>query len=139
MLLSLLRVEHIRGTRQWITTDWFRFRSAVVGRTVTVPPGFVTDFNSTPRALWRIMPPDDNPEQAVVHDYLYARNGCTRLQADRIHREIAEVLNAANVNAGKPECAPRWKREAMYLGLRIGGWRAWGRYRRQQKATNGYY
>lgn len=132
-LLSPLRVEHIQGTRSWLTVDWFRFRSAVLGRSISVPPGFVTDFNSTPRVLWRIMPPDDNPEQGVVHDFLYRRNGCTRAQADAVHREVGEVIDRLN-----PGSAPRWKRDAMYWGLRLGGWVQWDKYRQTQRATKGY-
>jgi hypothetical protein len=122
---SPLRIEHIQGTRQWIVTDWFRFESDVLGRTVTVPPGFITDFHSIPRGLWNILPPDDNPESAVVHDRLYARNGCTRKQADQVHAEVLRVLGAKE-----------WKVKAMYAGLRIGGWKSWNKYRKQQKANH---
>lgn len=126
-ILSPLRIEHIPRSRHWLLTDWFRFGSKVLNRTVTVPPGFETDFHSVPRGLWNILPPDDYPESAVAHDYLYARNGCSRKQADQVHAEVLRVLKA-----------PEWKVKLMYAGLRVGGWVAWGRYRDQQKATNGY-
>ena len=50
-------------------------RSAFV---ITVPAGFVTDFASTPRAIWAILPPTGRYQlAAVVHDFLYWDQGCT--------------------------------------------------------------
>lgn len=118
-ILSPLRVEHVPGTDTWTVTDWFRFYSDVLRRTIRVPPGFRTDFNSVPRGLWNLLPPEENPEAGVIHDQLYQRNGCTRGQADAVHREVLTVLKA-----------PRWKRNAMYVGLRLGGWAAWRTYRK---------
>ncbi len=128
-ILVPLRTEHIQGTDRWIVTDWFRFHSDVLHRTISVPPGVTTDFNSTPRVLWRIMPRDENPEAGTLHDRLYQRNGFPRAICDRLHREVLEVLDR-----DKPGCAPAWKRWAMYVGLRLGGWRAWNRYRKADKA-----
>ena len=52
---------------------------------VTVPVGFVTDFASIPQALQSIIRAN-GPYilPAVVHDYLYWKQACTREQADRI-------------------------------------------------------
>jgi hypothetical protein len=53
-----------------------------IGRTsyvITVPAGFVTDFASTPRAIWAVLPPFGTYQlAAVVHDFLYWDQGCTR-------------------------------------------------------------
>src|SRR5262245_46141191 len=50
---------------------------------VVVPAGFVTDFASTPRALWSVVPPTGRYQlAAVVHDFLYWDQGCAREQAD---------------------------------------------------------
>jgi len=50
-----------------------------------VPAGFVTDFASTPRALWSVIPPTGRYQlAAVVHDFLYWDQGCTREQADTV-------------------------------------------------------
>ena len=54
---------------------------------IVVPAGFVTDFASTPRAIWAVLPPV-GPYQlaAVVHDFLYWDQACTRQQADDLLR-----------------------------------------------------
>jgi len=50
---------------------------------ITVPAGFVTDFASTPHAIWANLPPTGRYLlAAVVHDFLYWDQGCTRRQAD---------------------------------------------------------
>ncbi len=144
-LLDDLDCRHIVGTRTWIVDADFRFRSAVLGAIVTVPSGFLTDFNSIPRGLWNLLPPDENPEAGVGHDFLYRCGGftvpyddgamewraVTRAAADAVHREILEM-----VDAEEPGAAPRWKRQAMYLGLRIGGWWTWRTYRRAETAED---
>lgn len=127
-IITKLDIEHIEGTMTWLLIDDFKFQSAVLNRIVLVPAGFITDFHSVPRALWSILPPHENPESAVVHDYLYTYNGCERVEADQTHREVLEVIDR-----DFPGKAPRWKRVAMYSGLRIGGWVPWGRYREAQR------
>jgi len=50
---------------------------------ITVPAGFVTDFASTPHAIWASLPPTGHYLlAALVHDFLYWDQGCTRRQAD---------------------------------------------------------
>jgi hypothetical protein len=50
---------------------------------ITVPAGFVIDFASTPHAIWANLPPTSRYLlAAVVHDFLYWDQGCTRRQAD---------------------------------------------------------
>ena len=40
---------------------------------VTVPVGFITDFASTPRIIWSIIPPTGRyTKAAALHDYLYS-------------------------------------------------------------------
>ena len=55
--------------------------------TIVVPKGFVTDFASTPRAIWAVLPPAAAYQlAAIVHDFLYWDQGCTREQADALLR-----------------------------------------------------
>src|SRR6266850_4958854 len=43
---------------------------------IIVPAGFVTDFASTPRAIWAVLPPVGQYQlAAVVHDFLYWDQG----------------------------------------------------------------
>ena len=87
------------------------------GTVITVPRGFETDFASVPRFFWRLLPPRGKWSfAAAVHDFLYRVGlpGITRARADAI---FLEVMQRCGVPKGH-----RW---AMYVGVRVGGRRAW--------------
>ena len=69
----------------WIVREPLVYRIGVSQDSITVPVGFVTDFASIPQALQAIIRAN-GPYilPAVVHDYLYWTQACTREQADRI-------------------------------------------------------
>src|SRR5688500_3256735 len=73
--------------RHWIVKEPLTY---IVGRSkesVTVPVGFVTDLASIPPALQSIIQQNGSYLlPAVVHDYLYWKQTCTRPQADGIFR-----------------------------------------------------
>ena len=48
-------------------------RVTVNGKDITVPAGYVSDWASTPRAIWWLYPPTYAPAQrgAWTHDYFY--------------------------------------------------------------------
>ena len=82
---------------------------------ITVPAGFVTDFASTPRALWSVIPATGRCQlAAVVHDFLYWDQGCTREQADAIFRVAMAESNV------KP-----YERDLMWQAVRRFGQSAW--------------
>jgi hypothetical protein len=101
------------------------YQTDVPGRpmTVFVPRGYRTDFASVPRIPLiygryggkAVLP-------AIVHDYIFEHNphGWTRKQADAIFLEAMACEND-----------PPWAttRFAMYMGVRIGSWNAWRKYR----------
>ncbi|MBX3498875.1 MAG: DUF1353 domain-containing protein [Alphaproteobacteria bacterium] len=61
------------------------FRIAGGEQPIVVPAGFVTDFASVPRAFWSgLSPHGQYSRAAVLHDYLYWTQSCTRAQADRL-------------------------------------------------------
>lgn len=102
------------------------YDSAVLGQTVVVPSGFLTDFASIPWFFHRILPKDGpyNPA-AVIHDRLYARGSVTaygptitRAQADAVLNEAMEVCQVAT-----------WRRWLIYRAVRLGGQHAWNEYR----------
>lgn len=94
------------------------------GQTIIVPKGFVTDFASIPRLAQVIIPKDVGRRAAVLHDWLYATNGCrgffTRRKADAIFNEAMAVLNV-----------PGFVRWPMWAAVRIGGWLPWMRAKNQ--------
>jgi len=82
---------------------------------VTVPAGFVTDFASSPPAVWSLIPPwGKYGKAAVVHDYLYQTKARSRKEADDIFREAMVVLQVDSVRVF-----------LMYWAVRLFGWLAW--------------
>ena len=70
----------------WVLREPLEYWILETDHVVEVPLGFVTDFASIPRALWAIAgsPHGAYSRAAVVHDYLYWDQRCTREQADNV-------------------------------------------------------
>lgn len=103
--------------RNWRLLEPFDFASEAIERLIHVPAGFVTDFASTPRIIWPILPPTGSyGKAAVLHDWCYRTPGQTkhRLDADRV---LLEAMIALNV--------PKWARWTVFAGVRIGGYQAY--------------
>ncbi|MEM9705152.1 MAG: DUF1353 domain-containing protein [Pseudomonadota bacterium] len=88
---------------------------------VLAPPQYETDFASIPSGVrWLISPFGRHAEAAVIHDWLYAtgRPGSKlgRLHADQIFREAMKYLGVSFA-----------LRQIMYISVRIGGGKAFGR------------
>jgi hypothetical protein len=85
MITSEPNFEFIRGTeRARITSDWALQWN---DHTLIFPAGFETDFASTPRVVWPILPPIDRALRigAIAHDLAYQ------------HRYLLAVFNPARV------------------------------------------
>lgn len=79
-------VRPFGDNKAWITVEDMTY---VIGNTsdrIVVPRGFVTDFASIPEFLWSfgLSPHGQYSRAAVIHDFLYWSQGCTREQADRL-------------------------------------------------------
>lgn len=108
-----VRVEARPNGRDWELLAPLTYISGPL--TVVVPKGFVTDFASTPRVLWPLVPPTGRyTRAAVVHDYLYRSGVTSRVLADAVFLEAMGVLEAK-----------RWRRWLMYLSVRAFGWVAY--------------
>jgi hypothetical protein len=87
---------------------------------VCIPPGFITDFASTPQLLraLRIFDPVRSGSifAALPHDWLY----CTQL---RPREECDEILRVALIESGMSSVAAR----TYWMGVRMGGWLPWKR------------
>ena len=114
-------------------SDWM-IRSPVIHEfarepltVVIVPAGFVTDFASVPQPLQALRGvrtiTSRYAEAALVHDYLYWRQDCTREQSDRI-MEIA--LKEAGVSL--------IERKLIFEGLRSFAQSAWDTNRRARQS-----
>jgi|SRR6185437_5424361 len=102
---------------------------------VTVPTGFCTDLTSVPQLFWNIFPPPGGMygKAAVIHDYIYyygtvynykdnINQSITRKQADQV---FMQAMNDLNV--------PWYTRYTLYIGLRVGGWNTWNKYRENKQ------
>ena len=108
---SPLQLEYIDG-RDWKVIRPLRYEVRP-GQNIRVPRGFVTDFASVPRFLWRLLPPTGvYGKAAVVHDYLYRTTMApySRADADLVFLEAMEELGV-----------PWWKRTLMYDAVRLFG------------------
>jgi hypothetical protein len=91
------------------------YRIGTTNFVIVVPAGFVTDFASTPRAIWAVIPPTGQYQlAAVVHDFLYWDQGCARQQADELLRV---AMSESNV---KP-----FERDIIWQAVRRFGETAW--------------
>lgn len=124
---SLLTVTKI-GPRLWRVEREFTYYvgSENSNEFVTVPVGTTTDFASTPRAVWIILPPDGEYTQAaVLHDFLYKTQQYTRAKSDYIFFEAMSVLGV-----------PWLQRRIMWLAVRSWGWIPWNRHKKSIVANN---
>jgi hypothetical protein len=70
------------------------------GHQITVPVGFVTDLASIPRLLWWWQAPHAaTMAPAIVHDYLYWEQSCSREEADAIIYLAALDTGMSKANA----------------------------------------
>ncbi len=69
----------------WMLREPMNFEVGNTGEDIVVPKGFVTDFASTPSLLKPVIPKSGGYlVGAIVHDYLYWNQSCTKKQADNI-------------------------------------------------------
>jgi hypothetical protein len=109
------------------TSEWFRLTEPLLyqsdlGGMIHVPAGFVTDFASTPRLVWALIPPEDvhYTRGAVVHDWLYNQHSFPKPFCDAIFLEAMTSLGCA-----------KWKRLTMYQAVKWFGSAAYNNERKQ--------
>jgi hypothetical protein len=109
-------VVPFNDNKHWMLAADLRY---IVGDTeleIVVPGGFVTDFASIPRAFWGFgfSPHEKYSKAAIVHDYLYWTQICTRQQSDNIF-----------MIAMQESSVPHVQREEVYFWVRQLGFSAW--------------
>lgn len=101
--------------KNWRLVQDFAYQSDLLGQTITVPAGFLTDFASTPQALWSDLPPYGVYGPAtVLHDYAYWEKFCSRDQADAL---LFEAMGVLGVDSRR-----KW---LIFEGVRVGGQVGW--------------
>jgi len=89
---------------------------------VIIKTGFKTDLASIPIGFRNIVSRyGSHTTAAVVHDYLYWTGAVDRRTADDIFDVLMEHY-----------MVKRWKRWLMYHAVRIGGWKAYNKHRRNE-------
>lgn len=119
--LTPVRTEQVAKRRFKVLTPLV-YDSPLLGMTVTVPPGFVTDFESVPRWLpvTHALLYGEAHAAAVLHDWVYQTHQVNHRPVSR--READELLFEATGASGPGiEPVPRWKRWLFWLGVRAGG------------------
>jgi hypothetical protein len=105
-----LRLDYIDGY-MWSLVEAFSFTDTE-GIVHTAPEKFKTNFASTPKFMWSVLPPTGSyGPAAVIHDFLVATKSVSRDRADEIFLEMLIVLKVNPV-----------KRWVLYRGVRIGTW-----------------
>lgn len=109
------------GDDHWRLLAPLQYQSDIPGvGLVEVPPGFLTDLASVPRAPFVYWLLGDRAHQpGVVHDWLYVSGLVSQADADAVFYEASRVVGVSAPAA--------W---AMWAGLRIGGWVTYQHYRR---------
>jgi hypothetical protein len=102
--------------RDWVLMENLIYQIGHTSTVIVVPKGFVTDFASIPQAFWSfgLSAHGRYSKAAIVHDYLYWTQGCSREQADNL---LMIAMKESSVDTGQ--------RIAIYEGVRLGGGQPW--------------
>ena len=109
-------VKQFNDGAQWIVVESFPYQIGRSKLVVEVPQGFVTDYASIPEGPLRarFIPTGQYGRAAVIHDYLYWTQLCSRDQADRIF--LLAMIESK---------VPAATRSEMYEAVRLGGQSSW--------------
>lgn len=111
------------GDDEWVLCEPLIYTSNA-GEVICAPVGFIHNLASIPQAFQWLLPVNDRHKlAAVLHDYLCTIQDRSRAEVDALFLEAMESLGVS-----------WWKRNAMYAGVRAGGWVAWDRYAARIKA-----
>lgn len=119
-------VREVDGSR-WEVVEPLVYDSDLLGLTVIVPAGFITDFYSIPRwlPLAYALLSGERKGPALVHDFGYQTHMWGRATTDSL---LLEAMRASSV--------PSWKAWPIYLGVRAGGFVAWQDHARRGADLN---
>ncbi len=108
----------------WVLMEPLEYWILDTNLVITVPRGFVTDFASIPKAFCQFLPSHGTYSRAaIVHDFLYWNQGCSRTQADRI-------MQIGMEESGVGEST----RDTIHRAVRLGGGSAWRANQKERRA-----
>ena len=111
--------------QDWVLFAPLQYKIGATSDTVTVPIGFVTDLASIPQMLWSIglRPEGQYSRAAIIHDYLYWSQNCTREQADRLLLVAMKESNVGTI-----------QEDLIYAAVHSAGGTAWDNNAKEKKA-----
>ena len=111
-------------SKSFMLLDHLQYRIGESAFAIDVPRGFVTDFASVPRLLWSfgLSPYGSFSKAAVIHDYLYWAQGCTREQADNLMMIAMKESGVGSFQA-----------KLLHWGVRLGGKASWAENKRDRE------
>lgn len=107
------RASDFPDGQAWTVEGGLAWSVGSTGVVIFVPQGFVHDRTSVPPALWSLA---SHTNAAVVHDYLYWAQPCSRLQSDNL---LMIAMKQGDV--------PWLKRQLVYRAVRAQGGSVWRR------------
>lgn len=126
--LSQLAIEFVPGPSLKFKLV-LPFKVQINGDVLELPIGTTTDFASVPQLFNNLIENDDPQivEAAVLHDYLYQNLGKVwGPDAPAYSRSDCDDILLSGMIAAS---APWLKRNTVWLGVRVGGWKAWNGYK----------
>jgi hypothetical protein len=131
---AIQTVGFVNGT-EFIMTKPYRYRIGSTNRAIEVPEGFVTDYATIPAGFRGLFERQGRYSRAaVIHDYLYWSQICTKKQADNIFKIAMIELKV-----------PAWQREPIYQAVSLMGGGAWASNKQERQVgkprvvPSGYY
>jgi len=107
------------------TQSELHYYSEILNEWIIVPIGFKTDLGSIPVGFQWLFPRDGKAVLGyIIHDYLYKTGKYSRSKSDDILKEAMNVLGTK-----------KWRQNGVRFGLRIGGWYAWNKHRKNDKES----
>lgn len=108
-----LIVEVLDSGRKFRLVESFSYyRKDDISNIITIPKGFITDFATTPRILWSVLPPFGRYAKAcVLHDFL-----CENAKIGNISRKYADSVFKEALKVSKVHF---FTRNVLYIGVRI--------------------
>jgi hypothetical protein len=117
-------IEPFSDRRNWMLTGYLIHRFGETPHVLIIPAGFVTDLASVPDIAESLLPrAGEYSNAAIMHDYLYWTQFCTREQADNL---MSIAMREAGVAV--------WKEFLIHSAVRLGGQNAWNA-NRSRKAS----
>lgn len=124
MATNTPRLQLFQGDgTNFVLVDPLFYEIKRTGQTIVVPGGFVTDFASVPwygRTFISVLGRHSIP--AIVHDYLYWEQRCTRAQADEIFKEAMTEYSTSG-----------FSKTVAYNAVKYGAGGAWDQNKADRK------